>query len=130
MEESSGRKPRQDVLANVGLQRWWVSIRILSLSASADCCHEQNSAMLDGIVLAGLIDDGAAGARLVLSVGASLLWFWLLSRGAASRVSAFHVLTPVFGLFFGAALLGGGVQPGDVLGLLAVALGSVLMQRA
>jgi drug/metabolite transporter (DMT)-like permease len=66
----------------------------------------------------------------VLSVGASLLWFWLLSKGAASRVSAFYFLTPVFGLFFGAALLGETVVPSDGLGLLAIALGILIVQRA
>jgi drug/metabolite transporter (DMT)-like permease len=65
----------------------------------------------------------------VLSVGASLLWFWLLSRGAASRVSAFYFLTPIFGLAFGALLLGEPVGPGDALGLVAVAAGIVLVQR-
>jgi drug/metabolite transporter (DMT)-like permease len=66
----------------------------------------------------------------VLSVGASLLWFWLLSRGAASRVSAFYFLTPIFGLAFGALLLGEVIGPGDAVGLVAVALGIVLVQRA
>ena len=66
---------------------------------------------------------------LVLSVGASLLWFWLLSHGAASRVSAFYFLTPIFGLIFGAAFLSEIVGPGDLLGLIAVALGIVLVQR-
>jgi drug/metabolite transporter (DMT)-like permease len=66
---------------------------------------------------------------LILSVGASLLWFWLLSHGAASRVSAFYFLTPIFGLFFGAVFLGETVGPGDALGLVAVALGIVLVQR-
>jgi drug/metabolite transporter (DMT)-like permease len=66
---------------------------------------------------------------VVLSVGASLLWFWLLSHGAASRVSAFYFLTPIFGLFFGVVLLGETVQPSDLLGLVAVALGIVLVQR-
>ena len=65
----------------------------------------------------------------MLSVGASLLWFWLLSRGAASRVSAFYFLTPIFGLAFGALLLGEAIGPGDALGLVAVALGIVLVQR-
>jgi drug/metabolite transporter (DMT)-like permease len=65
----------------------------------------------------------------VLSVGASLLWFWLLSHGAASRVSAFYFLTPIFGLAFGALLLGEAIGPGDALGLVAVALGIVLVQR-
>jgi drug/metabolite transporter (DMT)-like permease len=65
----------------------------------------------------------------VLSVGASLLWFWLLSRGAASRVSAFYFLTPIFGLAFGALLLGEAIGPGDAVGLVAVALGILLVQR-
>lgn len=66
---------------------------------------------------------------VVLSVGASLLWFWLLSRGAASRVSAFYFLTPIFGLAFGALFLGESVGPGDLIGLVAVAVGIVLVQR-
>lgn len=65
----------------------------------------------------------------VLSVGASLLWFWLLSHGAASRVSAFYFLTPIFGLAFGALLLGEAIGPFDALGLVAVALGILLVQR-
>jgi probable blue pigment (indigoidine) exporter len=65
----------------------------------------------------------------ILSVGASLLWFWLLSRGAASRVSAFYFLTPIFGLFFGALFLGESVGPADAIGLIAVASGIVLVQR-
>lgn len=67
---------------------------------------------------------------MVLSVGASLLWFWLLSRGAASRVSAFYFLTPIFGLAFGALFLGESVGPADLVGLVAVAFGIVLVQRA
>ena len=72
----------------------------------------------------------AGKSVIVLSVGASLLWFWLLSRGAASRVSAFYFLTPIFGLAFGALFLGEAFGPGDALGLVAVALGIVLVQRA
>ncbi|MBV9170770.1 MAG: EamA family transporter, partial [Chloroflexi bacterium] len=64
-----------------------------------------------------------------LSVGASLLWFWLLSRGAASRVSAYYFLTPIFGLIFGATFLGEQIGPGDLVGLVAVAAGIVLVQR-
>ena len=66
---------------------------------------------------------------LVLSVGASLVWFWLLSHGAASRVSAFYFLTPIFGLFFGAVFLSETVGPPDFVGLIAVALGIILVQR-
>ena len=66
----------------------------------------------------------------VLSVGASLLWFWLLSQGAASRVSAFYFLTPIFGLAFGSLFLGEAIGPSDLLGLVAVAAGILLVQRA
>jgi drug/metabolite transporter (DMT)-like permease len=64
-----------------------------------------------------------------LSVGASLVWFWLLSHGAASQVSAYYFLTPIFGLLFGALLLGERLEAGDAVGLLAVALGISLVQR-
>lgn len=65
---------------------------------------------------------------LVLSLGATFLWFWLLRHGEASRVSAFYFLTPVFGLALGALLLGESVRPLDGLGLLTVAAGIVLVQ--
>jgi len=65
---------------------------------------------------------------LVLSLGASFLWFWLLRHGEASRVSAFYFLTPIFGLGLGALLLGETVRPLDGVGLAAVAAGIVLVQ--
>jgi len=65
-----------------------------------------------------------------ISIGASTLWFWLLSRGEASRVSAFYFLTPVFGLALGALLLREPVGVHDLFGLVAIALGIFLVQRA
>ena len=67
---------------------------------------------------------------LVMSLGASFLWFWLLRHGEASRVSAFYFLTPIFGLGLGALLLGESVRPLDGLGLAAVAAGIVLVQSS
>ena len=67
---------------------------------------------------------------LVMSVGASLLWFWLLARGEASRVSAYYFLTPVFGLVISALLLHEPVGVRDAGGLAAIALGIALVQRA
>ncbi len=66
----------------------------------------------------------------VISIGASTLWFWLLSKGEASRVSAFYFLTPVFGLALGALLLHEHVGVHDLFGLVAIALGIFLVQRA
>jgi len=67
---------------------------------------------------------------LVMSVGASLLWFWLLTHGEASRVSAFYFLTPAFGLAIAAALLHEPVGVHDLFGLSAIAAGITLVQRA
>ncbi len=67
---------------------------------------------------------------VVLSVGASLIWFWLLGHGEASRVSAFYYLTPVFGLALAALLLHEPVHARDLFGLAAIAGGIALVQRA
>jgi drug/metabolite transporter (DMT)-like permease len=66
---------------------------------------------------------------LVMSVGASLLWFWLLTHGEASRVTAYYFLTPVFGLAIAALVLHEPVGVRDVGGLVGIALGIALVQR-
>ena len=66
---------------------------------------------------------------VVLSVGATIVWFWLLTRGEASRVSAYYFLTPAFGLALAALLLHERVELHDFAGLLAIAAGIVLVQR-
>ncbi|TAM88136.1 DMT family transporter [bacterium] len=66
---------------------------------------------------------------VIVSVAASLLWFWLLTHGEASRVSAFYFLTPAFGLVLGALLLGEHIAPHDLFGLGAIAAGISLVQR-
>ena len=67
---------------------------------------------------------------LVMSFGASVLWFWLLTHGEASRVSAYYFLTPAFGLALAALLLHEPVGARDLGGLIAIALGIALVQRA
>ncbi len=66
----------------------------------------------------------------VLSIGATLIWFWLLRHGEASRVSAFYYLTPAFGLALAALLLHEPIAAHDLFGLAAIAGGIVLVQRA
>ncbi len=66
---------------------------------------------------------------LIISIGASLLWFWLLKRGEASAVSAYYFLTPIFGLALAAILLGEPFGPRDALGLVAVAAGIALINH-
>ncbi len=67
---------------------------------------------------------------VVVSVGASLLWFWLLGSGEASRVSAFYFLTPAFGLAISAVLLHERLDVADLGGLAAIAAGIAIVQRA
>jgi drug/metabolite transporter (DMT)-like permease len=67
---------------------------------------------------------------LVLSIGASMLWFWILHHGEASRVSAYFFLTPIFGLLLSALLLNEPLAPIDGLGLATIAAGLWLVARS
>jgi drug/metabolite transporter (DMT)-like permease len=66
---------------------------------------------------------------LVMSVGGSFLWFWLLEQGEASRVTAYYFLTPVFGLLI-ASFFGEPLSGRDAGGLAAIAAGIAIVQRA
>jgi drug/metabolite transporter (DMT)-like permease len=66
---------------------------------------------------------------VVMSVGASLLWFWLLESGEASRVTAYYFLSPAFGLLI-ASFFGEPLAIRDLGGLVAIAAGIAIVQRA
>src|SRR5262249_50775611 len=67
---------------------------------------------------------------LILSVGASMLWFWILQHGEASRVSAYFFVTPIFGLLVSALLLGERLHALDGVGLGVIATGLWLVTRS
>jgi drug/metabolite transporter (DMT)-like permease len=67
---------------------------------------------------------------LVMSIGASLLWFWLLERGEATRLSAYYYLTPILGLALSWLVLREPLHVSDAAGAVAVAVGIALVQRA
>lgn len=88
-----------------------------------------------------LLGEQAAGP-LTLLIGASLVfqivvvafasylgWFWLVANYPASRISAFSFLTPLFGMAFGAILLGEAVTPMLGAALVLVAAGIWLVNR-
>lgn len=56
-----------------------------------------------------------------------LVWFWLLRRYLASRLSAFSFLTPLFGVGFGVLLLGERLAPQFAAGGVLVLAGIVLV---
>ncbi len=58
-----------------------------------------------------------------------VVWFWLIGRYPATKLASFTLLTPVFGLLFGALLLGETITARLVTALLAVAAGIVLVNR-
>ena len=66
---------------------------------------------------------------VVVSFASYLLWFWLVRHYAATRLAAFTLLTPVFGLLLGALLLGEQITPRLVTALVAVGAGIVMVNR-
>ena len=73
---------------------------------------------------------GAFAFQAVIVTFASyLLWFWLVRHYAATRLAAFTLLTPIFGLLAGVLLLGEPVTARLVLALAAVVLGIALVNR-
>lgn len=66
---------------------------------------------------------------VVVAFASYLGWFWLLRHYPATRVSSFTFLTPVFGLSFGAALLGETLTVKLLLALVGVAGGIWLVNR-
>lgn len=67
---------------------------------------------------------------LVMSVGALLLWFWLLRNGSATNASALHFLIPPIGLGMSWLILNEPVSVSDMAGIVPVALGIWLATRA
>lgn len=66
---------------------------------------------------------------LAVSVGAMMLWLWLLTAGDATRASAWFFLNPVLGLFMAALVLGEPLRAQDCLAGALVAAGIFIVQR-
>jgi drug/metabolite transporter (DMT)-like permease len=82
-----------------------------------------------GSIVPNLSLVGALGYLvLVISIAASLLWFWILGKGEASTVGVYLFLSPVFGLIFAALVLGEKLHLRDGLGLLIVSAGVALVR--
>jgi drug/metabolite transporter (DMT)-like permease len=66
----------------------------------------------------------------VVTFASYLAWFWLVRHYVATKVAAFTLLTPVFGLLAGVGLLGEPLTLRLVVALLAVCAGIWLVNRA
>ncbi len=66
---------------------------------------------------------------VVVVFASYLLWFWLVRHYPATRLAAFTLLTPVFGLLMGVLLLSEPLTPRLLLALAGVTVGMVLVNR-
>jgi drug/metabolite transporter (DMT)-like permease len=94
----------------------------LALAAASAFAGEGWPARLTGLSLLPL-----AYQTVVVSAASYVLWFWLMRHYPATLISAFVLLTPVFGLLAGVVLLGEPLTPRLVVALVAVAGGIALV---
>ena len=66
---------------------------------------------------------------VVVSFASYLLWFWLMRHYPATKISAFTLLTPVFGLLLGALLLAEPITARLLVALVGVSAGIFLVNR-
>jgi len=66
---------------------------------------------------------------IIVSFMSYLLWFWLIRHYPATRLASFTMLTPVFGLLLGAALLHEEITARLLFALATVALGIWIVNR-
>ena len=79
------------------------------------------------VVLSGIVWLSLFFQSVIVAFISFLVWFWLLRRYLASRLSVFSFLTPMFGVGFGVLLLGDPLDLRFVLGAALVMIGVVLV---
>lgn len=101
-----------------------LAVSALALAAGAWAAGEAWPPLLTRASLLPL-----AFQTVVVTFASYLAWFWLVRHYPATRLSAFTLLTPVFGLLAGALLLGEPVTARLLVALATVAAGIVLVNR-
>lgn len=94
------------------------------LLAASNLMGERGVAALTPLALASLAYQG-----VVVAFASYLVWFWLLTRYLAARLSVFSFLTPLFGVLFGVLILSEPLTPSFVGAALLVGAGIVLVNR-
>lgn len=96
----------------------------VALAAAAALRGEHGPAHPAALTVASLVFQ-----TVVVTFASYLAWFWLVRHYPATQISGFTLLTPVFGLVAGVALLGEPLTPRLVVALVAVCAGIALMNR-
>lgn len=136
-----------DSLGLLAAVLWGCTTLVLRGSRLATALPEKTllyQLVLSGVVLtaAGLLKGEVWPASLstlsiaalafqtvVITFASYLVWFWLLRHYPATRISAFVLLTPVFGLLAGVLLLNEPLTTRLVVALAAVCMGIALVNR-
>jgi drug/metabolite transporter (DMT)-like permease len=108
--------PRVDLVTAVGTQQVGAGAALL-LAGTFTGEH------LSDFIISPLLFGTMAWFIFVISIGAFMLWFFLLRRGTASAASSLHFLMPPLGLLMSWAALGETLHPLDLLGVIPVAIG-------
>jgi drug/metabolite transporter (DMT)-like permease len=113
--------PRASLVTAVGVQQAGAGLALLAAGSATERYGD--------IVLSAQFWLAMIWFVLVVSVGAMLLWFRLLTRGTASAASSLHFLMPPLGLLMSWAVLDEPLQALDLVGVAPVALGIWLTTR-
>jgi len=108
-----------NVLMIVGLQMF-VGSAVLAVFALALESWEVTWSLRLGLAF--------AYTTLVPGLLATLVWFLLVNRIGAIKAATFHFLNPFFGVAIAAMVLGEGLGPYDVVGVVIVAAGILAVQ--
>ncbi|HEY4774604.1 MAG TPA: DMT family transporter [Xanthobacteraceae bacterium] len=112
------RAPAEKTLA------WQLLVSVPVLAAGAAAFGERMAAMPDAVPLAWL------AYQTIWVVGVTYaVWFALIKRYSASRLSAFTFLTPLFGVVAGAVVLDEPIAPAFGIAVALVIAGLVLVNR-
>ena len=81
----------------------------------------------NGVAMTGVVWGSLFFQAVIVAFLSYLVWFWMLRRYLASRLSVFSFLTPMFGVGFGVLLLDDPLDPRFVAGALLVMVGVVMV---
>lgn len=113
--------PRTSLAVTVGAQQFAAGVTLLTVGAATERLGDIDAGPLFWGTMAWFV--------LVVSVGALMLWFFLLRRGTASAASSLHFLMPPIGLLMSWAAIGEQPHWLDLLGVIPVAAGIILVTR-
>lgn len=81
----------------------------------------------NGVSMTGVVWGSLFFQAVIVAFLSYLVWFWMLRKYLASRLSVFSFLTPMFGVGFGVLLLDDPLDPRFVAGAVLVMFGVVMV---